>query len=397
MKRARFARDRLSHAAFQLQSLACCLAASGSRLEDEWLEKRLVEHIDRLLDNGNEKDLVAALQRLTDNGNQVAHDELAALIEGRAEAGTIQHADKVYDLLLFAAPLLAWSRYSIPAQRVPASTLDALCQALSETVFGSNARLVLADFLFSPDQLPRTYCATRKLGMELAAVTFDDSAYTIDSKSMPKTSRFLSDVRYLLGVLVLPRGDAMTAPPFRWNEAGKKRQTVLAQWTQVSQPLLEPRMVGCDFSSLLPNAFHTACREVDRVAPPYSLAAAIEYLHVTLNTSIDNLCVTIAPCYDKCLEEYRVSLAVRSYGRTEVHYGLVWPILGDDEDDSAVLQDIEALLHDLGVNDVESIDHRFPVEICEDCGVPLFANREGEMVHARMPEGTDESAAATLH
>ncbi len=32
------------------------------------------------------------------------------------------------------------------------------------------------------------------------------------------------------------------------------------------------------------------------------------------------------------------------------------------------------------------LDHQFPMEFCDDCGAPLFPNREGELVHAEMPE-----------
>ena len=30
---------------------------------------------------------------------------------------------------------------------------------------------------------------------------------------------------------------------------------------------------------------------------------------------------------------------------------------------------------------------------CEDCGAPLFANAEGEIVHAELPEEADTQAA----
>ena len=35
----------------------------------------------------------------------------------------------------------------------------------------------------------------------------------------------------------------------------------------------------------------------------------------------------------------------------------------------------------------------FTPEYCEDCGAPLFANAEAEIVHAELPEEADTQAA----
>lgn len=44
------------------------------------------------------------------------------------------------------------------------------------------------------------------------------------------------------------------------------------------------------------------------------------------------------------------------------------------------------MLRETGVKEVLFLDHHFPMEFCDDCGAPLFPNREGELVHAEMPE-----------
>ncbi|MBP9800923.1 MAG: DUF2863 family protein, partial [Sterolibacterium sp.] len=58
---------------------------------------------------------------------------------------------------------------------------------------------------------------------------------------------------------------------------------------------------------------------------------------------------------------------------------------------------IEAELRGLGIGEILHIDHRLPVEYCDDCGTPLYANPEGEPVHAEMPEEQAEAAPRHLH
>jgi len=43
-----------------------------------------------------------------------------------------------------------------------------------------------------------------------------------------------------------------------------------------------------------------------------------------------------------------------------------------------------------GVTDIMRHQERFPMEFCEDCGAPLFCDREGELVHAELPEDTPQ-------
>jgi hypothetical protein len=42
------------------------------------------------------------------------------------------------------------------------------------------------------------------------------------------------------------------------------------------------------------------------------------------------------------------------------------------------------------------LDHRFPLEYCDDCGAPLYPNPEGEPEHAEMPE-PEQPAPTHLH
>ncbi|MGH9960871.1 MAG: DUF2863 family protein, partial [Pyrinomonadaceae bacterium] len=57
--------------------------------------------------------------------------------------------------------------------------------------------------------------------------------------------------------------------------------------------------------------------------------------------------------------------------------------------DSDGLRKIEALLRERGVGRTIALEELFPLEYCDDCGAPLFANAEGEPVHAEWPEDAE--------
>ena len=107
MKRTRFgSRDRISRDAAELQRLATGLSESGGKLEDRFWEDQLAELVDSLLKNGAEDDINTALDRLFE-ANPRAHDELADMVESRAESGRMDTPGQEFDIQLFAAPVLA--------------------------------------------------------------------------------------------------------------------------------------------------------------------------------------------------------------------------------------------------------------------------------------------------
>src|SRR5574340_1269602 len=155
MKRSRFGRrGGLSRDAEQLVWLATGLAESGSRAEDRYWEIRLTELIDAVLAHDDEDTLNSALDHLY-SAHPRAYDELADFTESRAEAG--QRGAQDEDVLLIAAPVLAWSRYRIPATPVPPAVLANLRVHLQAHVLANGVKVSVADFLFSPDQLPQGY------------------------------------------------------------------------------------------------------------------------------------------------------------------------------------------------------------------------------------------------
>ena len=380
MKRTRFgARDRLSRDAAELQRLAAGLSESGGKLEDRYWETQLAENVDALLKNGAEDDINTALDRLFE-ANPRAHDELADMVESRAESAGLEALGQHFDIQLFAAPILAWSRFSIPASALPKSTLEALAVHLGAHVFGADNRLALADFLFSPDQLPRSFCDTWQLTQALGQSALAGQHLAIDTAGLAETNRFLSDVRYLVGCVAVPRGGAI----FRWNEPDGSKDGALKEWLKQGSPNLEPLLTGCAWQPLLPDAYHAACRNADRLSRPYSLKASVAFLQTTLGLMPADLRAVVGPCYDRRMEEYRVGLGPKDKGET--YHGVVWPLLGAEDEATDAAGEIETVLREAGVKDVIFLDHHFPMEFCDDCGAPFYPNAEGELVHAEMPE-----------
>ena len=74
----------------------------------------------------------------------------------------------------------------------------------------------------------------------------------------------------------------------------------------------------------------------------------------------------IAPFWDQQVEEYRIGFSLR--GQDTVVHGVVWPLLGAEDEAADVPAEIEAVLRECGVGDVRFLDHRFPLEYCDDCG-----------------------------
>ncbi len=391
MKRNRFSsRKRISADATELSRLAIGLAESGSKLEDLFWQNRLAELVDRLFQEGSEDDFTGSLDRLFD-AHPMAHDDLADIIESQAESCVMTDRGHAIDILLFAAPVLAWSRFSIPATAIPKGTLQTLKVHLCAHVFAAGSRVALADYLYSPDQLPHSFVETWQLLQQLGKAALANSDLTIDASSMPETNRFLSDTRYVVGALAIPRGKAI----FRWNEADKiTREASLKEWTRQGGPCLEPLLTGCAYQPLLADAYHAACRAADSASRPYSLNASVAFLQSTLGQPAESLRAVIGGFHDKRLEEYRVGFG--PHDSEMIYHGVVWPLLGIEDETSDVAAEIEAALRKSGLKEVVVLDQQFPYEFCDDCGAPLYPNIEGDTVHAEMPE-QNNAPSQTLH
>ena len=179
MKRSRTKRrGGLGADAERLVWLATGLAESGSRAEDRFWEKHLTTLIDQLLDDGDEDPINDALDHLY-TASITAYDELADFVESRAENAGRAREDE--DIVLVAAPLLAWSRYRIPSSQIPAAVVANLRVHLQAHILADGVRLAVADYLFSPDHLPVGYCNTARFAQTLGEAALDDQDLSIDA------------------------------------------------------------------------------------------------------------------------------------------------------------------------------------------------------------------------
>ncbi|MCK6409921.1 MAG: DUF2863 family protein [Thauera sp.] len=372
----------------QLVWLAGGLAQSGSRIEDRYWEARISSLIDETLVDNDEELLNAALDHLY-SADPRAYDELADNIESRAECAA--GAMPEHDVVLIAAPVLAWSRYRIPATTVPPAVLANLRVHLQAHVLAKGAHLAVADFLFSPDQLPQGYCATAEFAKVICATAADNQDLHIDTDGMPETAQFLSDTRYLLAAVAVPRGAAL----FRWQEADATRDGALEQWRSQGGACLAPLLPGCAVDLVLPDAYFAASRAADKDSRPYSVRASVAYLATTLETPAANLRAVIAPFWERSLEEYRIGFAAR--GSDAVLHGVVWPLLGAEDETTDCVAQIETVLRESGLTDIIVIEHHYPLEYCDDCSAPLYPSPEGEVVHAEMPEEQGVQTPRHLH
>lgn len=394
MKRSRRA-SREAHsretAVAELQRLAVGLAEAGGRLEYRWWEARLIEYLDSLFDGGEEEAVLAAIEQMFETITP-AHDALADVLEFRTETVVLETAGQAFDVQLLAAPVLAWSRFAIPSGAIRKAPLQTLQQMLQSTVLAEGAQLALADFLFSPDQLPRSFGATRQLARDLGEAALSGSTLHLDSKQMPETNRFLSDARYLMAAVVVPHGQ----PLFRWNAATTTDQACQEAWAKQAGSTFEGMLPGCHVQVLPPNAYHTACRETDKASRTYSIRATLAFLAMVLDVPVEHYNATIAPFHGKRLEEYRIGIGPR--GGNMVFYGVIWPLLGGEDDSADITGEIEQLLRECGVQEIVTLDHSFPLEYCEDCGAPLFPNHEGDLMHPEMPETAEgQDSHPVLH
>jgi hypothetical protein len=312
------------------------------------------------------------------------------LVEERTESAALEHRGVAHDVLLLAAPVLAWSRFAVPATPLPRPVLDALRAQLQAHVLAGGARLALADYLFSPDQLPQGYGKTLEFAERLWAAALEGRDLRVDPRELPETQRFLSDTRYLLAAVAVPRG----APVFRWQEEDGSREHAAKAWKEQATPSLQQVLPGCACEAVVPDAYYSAWRRADRLGRPYALGSAVAYLQGALGVEPAQLRAVVAPFHDRQLEEYRVGFTRRE--KSDVVYGVVWALIGAEDETGDSVAEIRRTLAQAGVSEVLELEHRFPLEYCDECGAPLFPSPEGEAVHAEMPESA-EPVPSHLH
>ena len=386
--------SRISPEAERLVSDALSLAASGSRVEDIFWETKLLDRLLRLLHAQNQNAIESALDQ-TLKINPIAFDSLAENAETLAESLTLEQDGKSWDVVLIAIPIIARTRYSIPSGKLSSESIAATGNLLHDQIVAQGARIALVPWLYSIDQMPHSHCQTRLLLEKLASAAVNAGEIKLELRDMPETIPVLADPRYIVGAVAAPIG----SPIFRWQEDAPRRQersVCLQNWQTGMQDTIASIMPGCEFELSLPEAYFTNCREADRKIRPLSILAAVNYLESMLNVEPAGLSCIIAGFGDEQCDEYRISFALK--GSKEILYGVVWPLydretvandsINDISIEDSPIREIYDTIKNSGVEDQLRHPELFSLEMCEDCGVPMFVDRAGEIVHAEMPDDT---------
>ena len=408
---AKSASPKLSADSQRLANFAQAIVLSSSRLEERGWEMHLDALLNKLLKSGHQDTIDGALDQLFKTDSN-ACDALMEAVEAVSESCVIEHDEQLFDALLLAVPILAWTRFSIAAGPLAADAVMTLSAHLHAHVLAPDVRMTMAPTLFAIDQLPRTHVETHALTYKLAMAALKNTP----QKSAPAstdTAPFLADTRYLLAAIVVPAG----APLLRWQASLNlsDRDDALAQWQAQAMPNIARLLPGCGIELLLPEAYYLACREGDRQIRPASIRAAVHFLTHTLSVDARELHAVIGSfgedTPDGRADEYRIGFTVGQVD--EVVYGVVWPLYGEEDEDEPVdpdaaplqrlvvgeaprptpLEEITTLLREAGVTRITRHGERFPMEFCDDCGAPLFPDPDAELVHAEMPEDAPQGAA----
>ena len=394
---------RLLPASQRLVFLATESNRAVSRPERHFWQKQLDDAVLKLLETKKQQKLDDAVMHLY-QADLDAYETLLETLEALSESCLVQKEGAEHNMLLIVAPVLAWTRFSIPCGTLPDTLHAALFSILKEVIFAEHAQFFLMPELYAIDQLPQSHVAVFSL-MKKLAVFLPDKPVVLPHQEIPS---FLADVRYLVIAAYVP----VSLPIFRWQEAGslaacvQKRRQCLVDWQKQATPLLSGMMPGCMLNVILPAAFFEACRKADQQIRPASIYAAVNYLTHALNVSADDLRAVIGEFVESMLQdfitEYRIGFYLKD--NPQILYGVVWPVYDTDEakssEDEAVFQEgmsgQSGLIHILSALDASGVQcekkhpERFLMEYCEDCGGPLFADVHAELVHAEMPESAKE-------
>lgn len=396
--------NRLSGDSQRLVAFAQGKTQAASRLEERGWESNLDALLHKLLKTGHQETIDAALEHLF-KSDLAAYDTLMESVEACSESCTVEQDGVRYDVLLIAAPVLAWTRFTIASGTISDEMRLTLSAHLHGHLLAPDARLALQPTLYSIDQLPRTHAETYALTQRMAQAALK-GATPRPLANAPETAPFLADTRYLLAAVAVRSGE----PLFTWQASThlSDRAQALAQWRAQATPNIMTLLPGCGVELLMPEAYYVACREADKEIRPASIRAAVHYLTHTLSVDTSGLRAIIGSFSEDPVagrvDEYRIAFTLRQ--SPEVVYGVVWPLYGQEDEEETVsttleavmmpetvseelrtpIEEIVALLRACGIAHIKRHSERFPMEFCDDCGAPLYPDADGELVHAEMPE-----------
>lgn len=385
---------RLTRDAQRLVALAESLALSGSRLEDVYWENLLAAHLKKVLQARSNKHIEAALEHLVAN-NINAYEILVEQAETHSESTLLTVDQQSYDVLLFSAPLVAWTRYQLPNGQLNSTMQKKVSTQLHAHILAEGAKLQILPQLVCFEQMPQSFQETWQWTQRLGLAALGQKAEPCHIKPAPDAEGMLADARFLVGAIAVPKGE----PLFRWQTdsaaSATAREQSFKDWADSNTATVTSLFTGCHVEYLQPDAYYVNSREADRRIRPLALKAAVTWLQTAAHMPGADLRATIVACGESVIEEYRVGFSKRQ--DNEVIYGCIWPILSKEEaisdtvehEQADIPEEISALLKELDVAEVRRLPGLYSTEFCDDCGAPYFPNPLGEMLHPELPEEID--------
>lgn len=388
-----------------LISLIQAQVQAASRIEERAWERQIDQCLQKILKNGHQDAVDAALDHFF-KVELEGYDALLEALEAVSESCMIDHEGVRYEGLLIAAPVLAWTRFSIASGAIPPDMAAALSDSLRGSLLAPNAMIALAPMLYAIDQLPASHVDMFATTQRMVQAAVKGTSLRAPAHA-PETAPFLADTRYLLAAVVAPANE----PLFQWQVSlrSAEREAVLRRWRTEAMPAVMKLLPGCGVELLLPEAYYVACREADKHIRPASIRAAVHFLTHTLDIEPAGLRAIIGSFSEDLVggrvDEYRISFTLRH--SEDVLYGVVWPLYGDEDDEEPIeavagtlaspdimttstrtspIEEVQSLLHECGIVHIKQHTEHFPMEFCDDCGTPMYPDMEGELVHAEMPE-----------
>ena len=401
---------KLNHAQRLLHYLNACQHCQDLPNQDFW-QRRLKNTIHKLLKTQQQNVLDAALD-LALQQDIASHRYLLNVIENLSSSYLTSDSQK--QLVLLAIPIIAWTRFSIPAgilkPNLQAKLEQCILPFLKTHIFAQNVDCVMVPALFAAEHLPDGFGETVKFLQQLGTYLADDPTPLQNylKKMSTEEQNYIVDLRFIMVGVRCAKDDAI----WRWQEQEQiePASDLLANWQLHCKDFLQELLPACGFQILLPDFYYRACHQAEHEIRPLAIGATIHYLTQLLNIEASELEAIVAPYSEqqnqkesnKVIDEYRISFFLKD--QAEVIYGAVWPFYENENPHDCLqftlspafsnydaLNTILKILQESGVQEINCISDIFDVEHCDDCGSVLLVDREGELAHPEMPDAAEDS------
>ena len=378
----------MDEAASELIRYARLATEATSRFEDGVVDTGFESAVRAPLDKGEDAVIETALNRLKEEESP-AYEELLSMAEDCAQ--TRVDAKGVHLLVLI--PIMCWSRYLIPHGKISNEALKATAELFQKGWATEKATVQIGDCLLSADHLPEGLADVRHLLDRLTKKTktgIVDIAKVVTTTPPPD----FADVRYLALGVSAPDTASLFHP---LNQSYEERARTVMDFCLGVREILQNDFIGTMIDVQPPASFFSGWRQADATMRIFAVRSLVDYVCCMGYRPADLIATTAVftkmggETHEGDGDEIRVSISVKDQP-SKVVAGVVAPSMPEDNDNNQTF--IGAVLDNCRVGRIIPLTQTFPMEWCEECGAPLYANPEGYVCHIEPPAGLDESKFA---